>query len=68
MIVKWEGIGQGSFTLRDNVETCCLTRDGAGVRAEMVLRNGDEVLIVAPGSVFVMNDQGVTVDKLIVRH
>lgn len=68
MIVKWEDGEPGSFSLRDSVETCRLSKFEEGARAEIVLRNGDDVTVISRGSIFVMNDRGDTIDKIVVRH
>lgn len=67
MIVKWEGPERGSSTHHDDVETCRTKRMGDAVCVDIVLRNGVEMAFEVVGNVFVMNDAGVTIDKVIVQ-
>ena len=65
MIVKEEDLASGSSTHHDDVASCKLRRTGNAVVASLILRNGEERTFESSGPVFVMNDDGVTIDRLV---
>lgn len=64
MIIKWQE-GE-SFRLKDYVSDCKLRRDGAQVEVTLTTEDGTETFH-SPGPVYVMNDDGVTIDRCIIR-